>query len=41
MISNPNFESPANIDASVMWRNNKELYDEMVYKLVSTTQNSI
>ena len=41
MISNPNFESPANIDASIMWRNDKNKYDEMVYKLVSTTQNSI
>ena len=41
MISNPNFESPANIDASIMWRNERKEYDAMVYKLVSMTQNSI
>jgi ubiquitin-protein ligase len=38
MLSNPNFESPANIDASVMWKNNKDKYDETVYHMVSETQ---
>lgn len=38
MISNPNFESPANIDASVMWRNNKKEYDETIYHIVKKSQ---
>lgn len=38
MLSNPNFESPANIDASVMWRNDKLKYNELIYKLVANTQ---
>ena len=35
MLSNPNFESPANVDASVMWRNDWESYKKQVYKTVS------
>ena len=35
MLSNPNFESPANVDASVLWKNNEKEYKKLVYKLVS------
>jgi len=35
MLSTPNFESPANVDASVMWRNDWESYKKIVYKTVS------
>jgi ubiquitin-protein ligase len=35
ILNNPNFDSPANIDASVMWRNNWSTYKREVYKIVS------
>ena len=35
MLPNPNFESPANIDASVMCKNNYEEYKKKIYNLVS------
>jgi ubiquitin-conjugating enzyme E2 Z len=38
MFTNPNFESPANVDISVMWRNNWDQYKNMIYKLVAKTQ---
>ncbi len=38
MLSDPNFESPANISASVLWKNNKEEYKKQIYKLVSDSQ---
>ena len=38
MFTNPNFESPANVDISVMWRNNWDQYKKMIYKIVSKTQ---
>jgi ubiquitin-protein ligase len=36
MITNPNFESPANLDASIMWRNNWQEYKNTIYKIIST-----
>ena len=38
MISNPNFESPANIDASKLWRNNWDEYKKIIYKIVAKSQ---
>ena len=38
MLSAPNFESPANIDASVLWKENPSKYEAMIYKLVSKSQ---
>jgi ubiquitin-conjugating enzyme E2 G1 len=38
MLSDPNFESPANINASVLWKDNKEEYMKKIYKLVSESQ---
>ena len=35
MLPNPNFESPANIDASVMCKDNYEEYKKKIYSLVS------
>ena len=40
MLGYPNFESPANIDASVEWRNKNEDFKKKIYKLVSESQNS-
>jgi len=38
MLSEPNFESPANIDASVMWKKSPEDYNKKVKKLVRKSQ---
>ena len=38
MLSNPNFESPANVDASVLWRDNWNEYKKRVYKIVAKSQ---
>jgi ubiquitin-conjugating enzyme E2 G1 len=38
MLSEPNFESPANIDYSKLWKDEPETYKKLVYKLVSFTQ---
>ena len=38
MLSDPNFESPANLNASVMWKNQPELYKREIYKLVAESQ---
>ena len=35
MLPNPNFESPANIDASVLCKDNYEEYKKKIYSLVS------
>ena len=35
MLPMPNFESPANIDASVMCKDNYDSYKRKIYKLVS------
>ena len=35
MLSNPNFESPANVDASIMWQNDFEKYKKIIYSFVA------
>ncbi len=37
MITNPNFESPANVDASVMWRQNWDQYKKIIYKYIANS----
>jgi len=37
MLCNPNIESPANIDASVLFKDNYNLYKNRVYDIVSKT----
>jgi len=39
ILNSPNFESPANIDASVMWKNNYNKYKKIIYKIVAETLN--
>ena len=39
MLSAPNFESPANIDASTLWKDNPLEYEKIIYKMVSKSQN--
>jgi ubiquitin-protein ligase len=39
IIPAPNFESPANVDASKMWRDNFNEYKNIIYKMVSKSQN--
>jgi ubiquitin-conjugating enzyme E2 G1 len=39
MLSSPNFESPANVDASNLWKNNYDEYKKVIYKMVATSQN--
>jgi ubiquitin-conjugating enzyme E2 G1 len=38
MLANPNFESPANVDASVMWQNNWNQYKKIIYNFVAKSQ---
>lgn len=38
MLSAPNFESPANVDASKLWRDNYSEYKKIIYKMVSESQ---
>lgn len=38
MLSDPNFSSPANVDASVEWRNNPEGFQKRVARLVERTK---
>lgn len=38
LLSSPNFESPANIEASKLWKDNIEDYKKVIYQLVSKTQ---
>ena len=35
LLSDPNFESPANTDASVLWKNKPEEYKKKIHKLVA------
>ncbi len=35
MLTNPNFESPANVDISVLWKNDYNKYKELIYKLIA------
>lgn len=37
MLSAPNFDSPANIEASVLWKNEPEKYKLEIYKLVASS----
>ena len=39
LLPNPNFESPANVDASILWKNNFNEYKKQVYKYVASCQN--
>lgn len=38
LLSTPNFESPANIDASVLWKDNMDVYKKKIYSLVAKSQ---
>lgn len=38
MIASPNDESPANLDAAVMWRDNRPEYEKKVKKCVRDSQ---
>ena len=38
MLLDPNLESPANIDAGVLWRDNFETYKKNIYKHISLSQ---
>ena len=38
MLSDPNFESPANMNYSVMWKDKPDEYRAMVYRLVAQSQ---
>ncbi len=38
MLSEPNFESPANVDHSKLWKDNPTEYKKLIYKLVISTQ---
>lgn len=40
MLNDPNFESPANIDAGNEWRNDYEKYKKRIYSIVSLSQKS-
>ena len=37
MLSDPNFESPANTNYSVLWKDKPNDYKKMVYRLVAST----
>ena len=41
MLSDPNDESPANIDAAVMWRNDKESFKREVRRIVRRSQEDL
>ena len=38
MLSEPNFESPANIDCSKLWKDEPDKYKKLIHKLVYSTQ---
>lgn len=38
ILGEPNFESPANVDASVLWKNDYSKMKELIYKDVSISQ---
>ncbi|KAN0039834.1 hypothetical protein ACTA71_007071 [Dictyostelium dimigraforme] len=40
MLSSPNDESPANIDAAKEWRNSRETFNKKVQRLVRKTQDN-
>jgi len=35
LLPEPNFESPANVDASILWKNNYNEYKKKIYKFIS------
>jgi len=39
LLSNPNFDSPANIDASVLWKDNPNEYKKMIYRIVGRSHS--
>ena len=39
MLLSPNLDSPANVDASNLWKNNYDAYKKIIYKIVATSQN--
>lgn len=39
VLGEPNFESPANVDASIQWQKNFNEYKKIIYRQVSETQN--
>lgn len=41
MLSDPNDESPANIDAAVMWRSDKEAFKKKSRLLVRKSQDAL
>lgn len=38
ILGYPNFDSPANLDASTEWKNSEELYKKKIYKIVQASQ---
>lgn len=38
ILGYPNFESPANINASTEWKNSEELYKKKIYRIVQYSQ---
>ncbi|CAN0434535.1 unnamed protein product, partial [Discosporangium mesarthrocarpum] len=41
MLSDPNDESPANIDAAVMWRNDKEGFKKRTRQIIRKSQDDL
>ena len=39
MLGYPNFDSPANVDASKEWKDSVETYKKKIYRLVAESQN--
>lgn len=39
MIGEPNFESPANVDASKLWQEDYDEYKKIIYKIVAESLN--
>jgi ubiquitin-protein ligase len=39
MLLSPNLDSPENVDASNLWKNNYDAYKKIIYKIVATSQN--
>ena len=39
MLGYPNFDSPANVDASKEWKDSVDTYKKKIYKLVAESQN--
>ena len=39
LLSSPNFDSPANVDASNLWKYNYNEYKKIIYKMIATSQN--